>query len=202
MDGHGDTYTVNVASTRHCNSGDNVFQDVVLFNDTIEYNIGYGRPGAARAEIESAARAAALHNAIEAMPDGYATVVGERGLKLSGGEKQRLALARAFLKVGSAFCCCARERYAVPRVLYIKRLGMRGLEFGSACPRSALYACGVTKSCAHVALRYCVHTVCRSLRSCCLTRRRRRSTPRQSARSSRRSSLWQQAALQSLWRTG
>ena len=64
----------------------------------------YGRPDASRAEIESAARAAALHDAITAMPDGYATVVGERGLKLSGGEKQRLALARAFLKVWLALC--------------------------------------------------------------------------------------------------
>lgn len=74
-------------------------QDVVLFNDTIEYNIEYGRPGAPREDIEAAARAAKLHDAIMGMPDGYATHVGERGLKLSGGEKQRLALARAFLKV-------------------------------------------------------------------------------------------------------
>lgn len=73
-------------------------QDVVLFNDTIEYNIAYGQPGAARADIEAAARAARLHDAILGMPDGYDTQVGERGLKLSGGEKQRLALARAFLK--------------------------------------------------------------------------------------------------------
>lgn len=74
-------------------------QDVVLFNDTIFYNIGYGRPGATRNEIEAAARSAALHGAVLAMPDGYDTMVGERGVKLSGGEKQRLALARAFLKV-------------------------------------------------------------------------------------------------------
>jgi ABC transporter ATM len=74
-------------------------QDVVLFNDTIFYNISYGRPGASREEVESASRSAALHEAVLAMPDGYDTVVGERGLKLSGGEKQRLALARVFLKV-------------------------------------------------------------------------------------------------------
>eukprot|EP00892_Ulva_mutabilis_P004061 jgi/Ulvmu1/2026/UM120_0022.1 len=73
-------------------------QDVVLFNDTIGYNIEYGRPGASRGEVEDAARAAKLHDAITGMPDGYETQVGERGLKLSGGEKQRLALARAFLK--------------------------------------------------------------------------------------------------------
>lgn len=78
-------------------------QDVVLFNDTIEYNIAYGQPGAARADIEAAARAARLHDAILGMPDGYDTHVGERGLKLSGGEKQRLALARAFLKARSPF---------------------------------------------------------------------------------------------------
>ena len=74
-------------------------QDVTLFTDTILYNISYGRPAAALAEVEAAARSAALHDAILAMPDGYDTMVGERGLKLSGGEKQRLALARAFLKV-------------------------------------------------------------------------------------------------------
>jgi ATP-binding cassette, subfamily B, heavy metal transporter len=84
-------------------------QDVVLFNDTIFYNIAYGRPDASRAEVESAARAAALHAAVLAMPDGYETKVGERGLKLSGGEKQRLALARAFLKAreGAGFACAA-----------------------------------------------------------------------------------------------
>jgi ABC-type transport system involved in Fe-S cluster assembly fused permease/ATPase subunit len=74
-------------------------QDIVLFNDTILYNISYGRPSAEIHEVEAAAQAASLHDAILAMPDGYATLVGERGLKLSGGEKQRLALARAFLKV-------------------------------------------------------------------------------------------------------
>ena len=74
-------------------------QDVVLFNDSIRYNIAYGKPDASNEEIESAARAARLHDAVLGMPDGYDTQVGERGLKVSGGEKQRLALARAFLKV-------------------------------------------------------------------------------------------------------
>ena len=73
-------------------------QDTVLFNDTIEYNIAYGRPGAARAEVEAAARAAHIHDFIAATPRGYDTVVGERGLKLSGGEKQRVAIARTLLK--------------------------------------------------------------------------------------------------------
>jgi ATP-binding cassette, subfamily B, heavy metal transporter len=73
-------------------------QDTVLFNDTIEYNIAYGRPGASRADIVAAARAASIHDFIETLPDGYATMVGERGLKLSGGEKQRVAIARTLLK--------------------------------------------------------------------------------------------------------
>jgi ATP-binding cassette subfamily B protein len=73
-------------------------QDTVLFNDTIFYNIAYGRPGASRAEIEEAARLAHIHNFIAALPDGYETMVGERGLKLSGGEKQRVAIARVILK--------------------------------------------------------------------------------------------------------
>ncbi|WP_459655794.1 ATP-binding cassette domain-containing protein, partial [Achromobacter xylosoxidans] len=68
-------------------------QDTVLFNDTIRYNIGYGRPGTTDAEIEHAARLAHIHDLIMAMPDGYQTMVGERGLKLSGGEKQRVAIA-------------------------------------------------------------------------------------------------------------
>jgi ATP-binding cassette subfamily B protein len=73
-------------------------QDTVLFNDTIEYNIAYGRPGAAREDVIGAARAAHIHDFIESLPDGYATLVGERGLKLSGGEKQRVAIARTLLK--------------------------------------------------------------------------------------------------------
>ncbi|MFN4351187.1 MAG: ABCB family ABC transporter ATP-binding protein/permease [Hylemonella sp.] len=73
-------------------------QDTVLFNDTVEYNIAYGRPGASRAEVEEAARAAHIHNFIAATPKGYDTMVGERGLKLSGGEKQRVAIARTLLK--------------------------------------------------------------------------------------------------------
>jgi ATP-binding cassette subfamily B protein len=73
-------------------------QDTVLFNDTIEYNIAYGRPGATRDQIVAAAGAASIHDFIESLPDGYATMVGERGLKLSGGEKQRVAIARTLLK--------------------------------------------------------------------------------------------------------
>ncbi|WP_292931186.1 ABC transporter ATP-binding protein/permease [Noviherbaspirillum sp.] len=73
-------------------------QDTVLFNDTIEYNIAYGRPDASKDEIIAAAKAAYIHDFIESLPDGYATMVGERGLKLSGGEKQRVAIARTLLK--------------------------------------------------------------------------------------------------------
>ncbi|MGD9615366.1 MAG: ABC transporter ATP-binding protein/permease [Alphaproteobacteria bacterium] len=73
-------------------------QDTVLFNDTIYYNIAYGRPDASRADVERAARLARIHEFIEALPDGYDTIVGERGLKLSGGEKQRVAIARVVLK--------------------------------------------------------------------------------------------------------
>jgi len=73
-------------------------QDTVLFNDTIAYNIGYAHPGASRADIEDAARTADIHEFIASLPEGYDTVVGERGLKLSGGEKQRVAIARVILK--------------------------------------------------------------------------------------------------------
>ena len=73
-------------------------QDTVLFNDSIEYNIGYGKPGASHDEIVAAARLAQIHDFIAGLPEGYATPVGERGLKLSGGEKQRVAIARAILK--------------------------------------------------------------------------------------------------------
>jgi ATP-binding cassette, subfamily B, heavy metal transporter len=73
-------------------------QDTVLFNDTIEYNIAYGRPGASRDEIVEAAKLAQIHDFVSHLPEGYATPVGERGLKLSGGEKQRVAIARAILK--------------------------------------------------------------------------------------------------------
>ncbi|MDT8856242.1 ABC transporter ATP-binding protein/permease [Paracoccaceae bacterium Fryx2] len=73
-------------------------QDTVLFNDTIYYNIAYGRPEADRAEVEAAARAARIHDFITSLPDGYQTTVGERGLKLSGGEKQRVGIARTLLK--------------------------------------------------------------------------------------------------------
>ncbi len=73
-------------------------QDTVLFNDTVEYNIAYGKPGATRAQVEEAAASAHIHAFISATPKGYATMVGERGLKLSGGEKQRVAIARTLLK--------------------------------------------------------------------------------------------------------
>jgi len=73
-------------------------QDTVLFNDTIEYNIAYGKPGATKDEVIAAAKSAYVHDFIDSLPDGYATMVGERGLKLSGGEKQRVAIARALLK--------------------------------------------------------------------------------------------------------
>jgi len=73
-------------------------QDTVLFNDTIRYNIAYGRPDASEAEVTAAARAAKIHDFILGLPQGYDTVVGERGLKLSGGEKQRVGIARTLLK--------------------------------------------------------------------------------------------------------
>ncbi|MDR0810252.1 MAG: ABC transporter ATP-binding protein/permease [Gemmobacter sp.] len=73
-------------------------QDAVLFNDTIYYNLAYGRPEAGRAEVEAAAKAAKIHDFILSLPDGYDTAVGERGLKLSGGEKQRVGIARTLLK--------------------------------------------------------------------------------------------------------
>lgn len=73
-------------------------QDTVLFNDTIGYNIAYGNPGATQEQIEQAARAASIHDFVIRLPEGYNTQVGERGLKLSGGEKQRVAIARTLLK--------------------------------------------------------------------------------------------------------
>ena len=73
-------------------------QDTVLFNDTIRYNIHYGRADATPAEVEEAAHLAQIDTFIKALPEGYETMVGERGLKLSGGEKQRVAIARTILK--------------------------------------------------------------------------------------------------------
>ena len=73
-------------------------QDTVLFNDTVFYNIAYGRTDAMREEVEIAAQMARIHDFIEGLPDGYEAMVGERGLKLSGGEKQRVAIARTILK--------------------------------------------------------------------------------------------------------
>jgi ABC-type transport system involved in Fe-S cluster assembly fused permease/ATPase subunit len=73
-------------------------QDTVLFNESIEYNIAYGEPGCSKQQIVAAAKAASIHDFIMSLPDGYASMVGERGLKLSGGEKQRVAIARTLLK--------------------------------------------------------------------------------------------------------
>ena len=95
IDGH-DLRELTQASLRQAIAV--VPQDTVLFNDTIGYNLAFGRPEASAAEIEAAARAAQLHGFITGLPNGYDTLVGERGLKLSGGEKQRVALARAILK--------------------------------------------------------------------------------------------------------
>jgi ABC-type transport system involved in Fe-S cluster assembly fused permease/ATPase subunit len=78
-------------------------QDTVLFNDSVFYNIAYGRPDASPAEIEEAARMASIHDFVMSLPDGYNTSVGERGLKLSGGEKQRVAIARTILKQPAIF---------------------------------------------------------------------------------------------------
>jgi ABC-type transport system involved in Fe-S cluster assembly fused permease/ATPase subunit len=80
-------------------------QDTVLFNDSVRYNIAYGRPGASDAEIEEAARHARIHDFIASLPDGYQSQVGERGLKLSGGEKQRVAIARVILKSPRILIC-------------------------------------------------------------------------------------------------
>ena len=78
-------------------------QDTVLFNDTIYYNISYGKPNATKEEIVNAAKIAGIHDFIESIPDNYNTLVGERGLKLSGGEKQRVAIARTVLKNPSIY---------------------------------------------------------------------------------------------------
>ncbi len=91
-----DIRTVTQASVRRAIGI--VPQDTVLFNDSVAYNIAYGQPGASQEAIEAAARAARIHDFIAATPQGYATPVGERGLKLSGGEKQRVAIARTLLK--------------------------------------------------------------------------------------------------------
>ncbi|VVM21060.1 Lipid A export ATP-binding/permease protein MsbA [uncultured Gammaproteobacteria bacterium] len=73
-------------------------QDTVMFNESIYYNIAYGKQGATQQEVEAAAKSAFMDKFIEALPQGYDTLVGERGLKLSGGEKQRMAIARVYLK--------------------------------------------------------------------------------------------------------
>ena len=104
-------YDIQPGAHHHCGAGDpqrdagerapgdwHRPQDTWLFNDTVAYNIAYGRTGASQDEIEAAARAARIHDFIASTPKGYATRVGERGLKLSGGEKQRVAIARTLLK--------------------------------------------------------------------------------------------------------
>jgi ATP-binding cassette, subfamily B, heavy metal transporter len=88
----------NVTQTSVRQSIGIVPQDTVLFNDTVEYNIAYGKPGSSTEQVHEAARAARIHGFITSTPKGYATMVGERGLKLSGGEKQRVAIARTLLK--------------------------------------------------------------------------------------------------------
>ena len=80
-------------------------QDVVLFNESVLYNLRYARPEASLEEVEEAAKLARVHDAITRMPQGYETLVGERGLKLSGGEKQRIAIARALLKRSPVLLC-------------------------------------------------------------------------------------------------
>jgi subfamily B ATP-binding cassette protein MsbA len=95
VDGH-DVRAVTVASLRALIGV--VTQETLLFHDTVEYNVAYGRAGATREEVEQACRMAQAHEFVAALPQGYATEVGERGVKLSGGQRQRLAIARAFLK--------------------------------------------------------------------------------------------------------
>jgi ATP-binding cassette, subfamily B, multidrug efflux pump len=93
-----DGFDVNVISINSVRSAiAYVPQDVVLFSDTIAFNICFGRPEASNAEIETVARAAAIHDEIAAMPQGYETRIGEKGVKLSGGQRQRIAIARALL---------------------------------------------------------------------------------------------------------
>jgi ATP-binding cassette, subfamily B, bacterial MsbA len=91
-----DIRTITVGSLRELMGI--VTQETFLFQDTVENNIGFGKAGATREEIERAARAAQAHAFITAMPDGYASVVGERGVRLSGGQRQRIAIARVFLR--------------------------------------------------------------------------------------------------------
>jgi len=90
------TVTLDAAALQTCDKV--LMTSTVLLNDTVAYNIAYGRPGASQGEIEAAAQAARIHDFIASTPKGYGTMVGERGLKLSGGEKQRVAIARTLLK--------------------------------------------------------------------------------------------------------
>ncbi len=103
-DGKGGAITIDGQNIRHVTQASLrqaigiVPQDTVLFNDTVQYNIAYGRPGATLEDVQAAARAAHIHDFISSTPKAYDTMVGERGLKLSGGEKQRVAIARTLLK--------------------------------------------------------------------------------------------------------
>src|SRR5690606_35712078 len=103
-DVHSGSITINDADVRDLTQASLrqhisiVPQDTVLFNDSILYNIAYGKPDASEQEIVQAAKAASIHDFVMSLPDGYQTQVGERGLKLSGGEKQRVAIARTILK--------------------------------------------------------------------------------------------------------
>lgn len=97
MVGGKDVKDLTLRSLRHVMG--QVPQDMVLFNDSIYKNINYGDLSASKEVVEEAARKAKIHDTILGMPDGYDTIVGERGLKLSGGEKQRVAIARVFLQV-------------------------------------------------------------------------------------------------------
>uniref|UniRef100_A0A7E4W6Z2 ATP-binding cassette sub-family B member 6, mitochondrial n=1 Tax=Panagrellus redivivus TaxID=6233 RepID=A0A7E4W6Z2_PANRE len=108
-------------------------QDTVLFNDTIGYNIRYGRPGATDEEVEAAAKAAEILDLIKSMPNGYETVVGERGLKLSGGEKQRVAIARTILK-NPAFLLLDKATSALDSITESRiQINLKELARGRTC---------------------------------------------------------------------
>jgi ABC transporter ATM len=159
-------------------------QDLVLFNDTIYHNIHYGDLSATEEQVHAAAKAARLHDAVLAMPDGYATRVGERGLKLSGGEKQRVAIARAFLKA--------------PRVLLFGELVVFYALLAAATPTARKK--GTTSAHPNPFLKKHTDTQTQTHNKK-QTRPPRRSTPPPSARSSTRSPCSAVGAPASLSRT-